>query len=334
MSSIIDMDNNYREYNAQQFAQDSSFIRWARKKEPSDRKFWEKWLLANPDKEPEVKKAQRLVNAIRFESKEMTDDRVEALWAKIAAAQEHPAQTARVFNLKRILPLALAASLALLLVFRFAVQPNTTHIQTLAGETLAYALPDGSQVTLNAGSYLSLHPNSWQTSRKVELEGEAYFEVTKGSTFDVVTDNGTISVLGTSFNVFSRKTAFKVVCYEGKVSVATTDQTVQTILSPGMGTRLSAKNLETFSPENTDGPSWRTGMFEFSSEKLAAVFEEIERQFNVKITAQPDVLNSTYTGFFEKGNLEMALQGVCWPKQLNYTINGSTIRIETLQNNN
>lgn len=334
MSSITDMDNNYREYNTEQLAQDSSFIRWARKKEPSDTRFWEKWLLENPDKEQEVKQARRLVKAIRFEAKEMTDDRVEALWAKITAAQDNTAQTARVFNLKRILPLTIAASLALLLVFRFVLPSNNTGIDTLAGQTLAYTLPDGSQVTLNAGSSLKFNPKTWEGSRRVNLEGEAYFEVTKGSTFDVVTDNGTVSVLGTSFNVFSRNADFKVVCYEGKVSVATTDRTVQTILTPGMGTRLSAKNLETFSHENSDGPSWRTGMFEFSSEKLSAVFEELERQFKVNITAEPDVLNSTYTGFFEKENLEMALQAICWPKQLTYTINGSTIRIETLQNNN
>ncbi len=328
------MENNYREYNTEDFAQDSSFIRWVQKNQSADRDFWENWVKQNPDKTSQVEQAKKLLSALRFESQTMDESGIDALWAKIEAGLEDAPKHSKLIPLKRLAPLAVAASLALLLFFRFLFAGGSTDINSLAGETITYSLPDGSQVTLNALSTIHFSEKKWATDRTLTLEGEAFFQVSKGSAFDVVTANGTVSVLGTSFNVFSRETTLKVTCFEGKVRVTAANETDQAILAPGDGAKLSGLSLERFAVELAEGPSWRRGMFEFDAEPLSVVFEELERQFDLEIIASPEILGSTYTGFFEKGDLEIALQAICWPKQLTYSKKGSTIRIEKTTTNN
>lgn len=321
------MDHNYREYSVEELAQDSSFIRWVKQHPLANARFWENWLKDNPDKVALVEQAKALVLAIDFAPKEISDARVDALWEKIRVQQEAAGRSPKIRNLW---PLAIAASLAILLMVRF-LSPNTLlSVQTTTGERLVYTLPDDSRVTLNALSQIRFDPDTWSDNRSVELQGEAYFEVRKGSTFDVHTSEGTVRVLGTAFNVFAREGAFKVLCFEGKVGVTAKNDQGQTVLTPGMGVQLNGEQqLESYTTTTSaGGPSWQRGLFEFSNERLSNVFDELQRQFGVTIRADKDILDSPYTGFFEKGDLTLALQAICWPKQLNYSITDTWISIE------
>ncbi|MDP4820086.1 MAG: FecR family protein, partial [Saprospiraceae bacterium] len=218
------MNHNYREYTMEERAQDSSFIRWAKQHPLADHRFWEKWIRDNPDKAAVVEAAKSLVRAIDFAPKTISDDRVDALWEKIQTGQHPESATPKQSRLRLLLPLAVAASMAVLLIARFLLTDDALSIQTTIGESLVYTLPDGSTVTLNALSSVRFDPDGWSENRSLELQGEAYFEVRKGSSFEVLTPDGTITVLGTAFNVFAREGAFKVVCFEGKVRVAANNQ--------------------------------------------------------------------------------------------------------------
>ena len=68
---------------------------------------------------------------------------------------------------------------------------------------------------LNELSQLEYNASKWDENRSLELKGEAFFDVEKGKRFDVTTEFGNVSVLGTEFNVLSRDSIFKVSCYEG-----------------------------------------------------------------------------------------------------------------------
>lgn len=98
--------------------------------------------------------------------------------------------------------------------------PQVETFKTENGEIASLTLPDNSQVTLNAGSQVVYSGNRFNTRRKIQLTGEAYFKVTKGNTFSVVTTEGTVTVLGTTFNVRSRDEKLSVFCYTGKVKVS------------------------------------------------------------------------------------------------------------------
>lgn len=326
------MNHNYREYSVEELAQDSSFIRWAKQHPLADHRFWERWIRDNPDKAAVVEAAKSLVRAIDFAPKTISDDRVDALWEKIQTGQHAKGATPR--KLRLLLPLAVAASMAVLLIARFLMTDDTLSIQTTIGESLVYTLPDASTVTLNAQSSIRFDPDKWPEKRFLELQGEAYFEVRKGSSFEVLTPDGTVTVLGTAFNVFAREGAFKVVCFEGKVRVAAKNQSEAVVLDPGMGVQLTGGTFASFSAgKNPKGPAWQRGLFEFDNQPLSVVFDELQRQFDVLIQADSDILDSYYTGFFEKDNLELALQAICWPKQLNYSINNRIIKIERTTTN-
>lgn len=326
------MNHNYREYSVEELAQDSSFIRWAKQHPLANHRFWEKWVQDNPDKASLVEAAKSLVTAIDFAPKTISDDRVDALWEKIRAEQHAKGTAPR--KLRLLLPLAVAASMAVLLIARFLLTDDTLSIQTTIGESLVYTLPDASTVTLNAQSSIRFDPDKWPENRFLELQGEAYFEVRKGSSFEVLTPDGTVSVLGTAFNVFAREGAFKVVCFEGKVRVTAKNKAEGVVLDPGMGVQLTFGTLASFSAGKApEGPAWQRGLFEFTNEPLSVVFDELQRQFDVHIQTEADILDSYYTGFFEKENLELALQAICWPMQLNYSLNDRIIKIEKTTTN-
>ena len=104
-------------------------------------------------------------------------------------------------------------------------------------------LPDGSIAQLNGSSTLKYHPYWWNISRNISLEGEAFFEVAKGSKFSVESKNGTTSVLGTSFNIYARSNQYEVVCVTGKVWVENATGEVSTIITPNQKAVLSIPNL-------------------------------------------------------------------------------------------
>lgn len=99
--------------------------------------------------------------------------------------------------------IGIAASI-LVIVGLFSIFSDTTVThQTSFGETKSIPLLDGTQVVLNSKSTISYNQTDWKNNRQLTLDGEAYFKVEKGSTFTVNTSNGSVTVLGTQFNVNS-----------------------------------------------------------------------------------------------------------------------------------
>ena len=108
----------------------------------------------------------------------------------------------------------------------------TTTVFSEKGNHINHTLPDGSLVEINAASQISYHPYWWNIDRAVNLEGEAFFEVKKGSKFNVNSTYGNTEVLGTSFNIYARNHKYKVFCKTGKVSVSNNTSTVKLVITP------------------------------------------------------------------------------------------------------
>ena len=214
---------------------------------------------------------------------------------------------------------SIAAGLMLLLSIGSIMRFYTKTVRVEAGHQLSYQLPDGSQVELNAQTVLRYNPLWWSISRDVSLEGEAFFEVTKGISFIVNSQKGNAKVLGTSFNIYSRPDIYKVTCLTGKVMV-TSKAEEEVILTPNYEATISA-NGNVIVRKNTKPEqivSWKNGMFNFTAVPLQLVINEIERQYNVRILIS-DADELTYTGFFSRNNsVEDVLKVVCKPFNLNY----------------
>ncbi|MEA4867982.1 hypothetical protein SDC9_54487 [bioreactor metagenome] len=193
-----------------------------------------------------------------------------------------------------ILYLAAAVFFVLLVIPGLYVKTETA----LRGEKRAITLPDGSKVVLNSQSEIRYKPVLWIVDRSLHLKGEAYFDVEKGKNFDVMTDNGTVSVLGTSFNVYSRDKDFCVTCYTGKVAVNIPAD--QIVLVNNSRVEISEGSIkESTSGKFVKSNSWTGDRFFFLSVDLAKVFQEIERQYDIDIKIEGE-LDFRYTGNFDK----------------------------------
>jgi transmembrane sensor len=238
----------------------------------------------------------------------------EDAWKKLSGKlEEAPKPEARVVSLKRWLPLSIAASITLMVIAFFAF--NKTTVATQLAETKVYVLPDGSEVTLNADSRITFRRFGWSGERAISLEGEAFFKVTKGSTFAVESEQGIVTVLGTSFNVYARPSGFEVSCFTGKVKVASGEKDV--ILTKGMVTKLEQPGLTDPAPFDGEKTTWRDGDFYFEGQPLNVVIDELERQFDLEITLSGDGTR-LYTGYFSNKDPNEALEMVFKPMSLRY----------------
>jgi len=195
---------------------------------------------------------------------------------------------------------------------------SETKVTAGKGSHTDYVLSDGSQVLLNAESRIVFNKKNFVSDRQVILEGEAFFNVAKGSSFRIITPNGEIMILGTSLNVFSRNDLFKVSCLSGKVLVSAGNQSAT--IQQGESAELFGENLKTFRDAKLQYVTgWINGEFYFENAPLSLVFEEIERQFNVKFVGRESD-NEFFTGSFINKDLKAALEIVCIPMGLKYEI--------------
>ena len=213
---------------------------------------------------------------------------------------------------------AIAASIAVLFGIIYLV-PDSTKISSDFGEQLAITLPDNSEVILNSKSKLSYNENLWDTNRSLSLEGEAFFKVSKGSTFTVETSEGNIAVLGTQFSVLQDKDFLLVKCFEGRVKVASHGNTV--FLTQGKTYKYFKGNvIDKEDSFNETQPSWVYGESVFKSVPLKVVFKSLEKQYNIKIKNTGVDDTKLFTGSFVHSNILQALEAVLLPMNIDYVI--------------
>ena len=213
--------------------------------------------------------------------------------------------------------LSAAASLLLLLGALFFLRQEAPDATAEYGETINYVFSDNSKVLLNDGSSISYNQDKWADERLIKLTGEALFDVEKGSKFIVETENGSIEVLGTSFNVRAWGSNLYVECYHGKVGVYANGESTEL-------TKLRAVNIvngvfSSVEDINNEKPQWTTGTSGFKEESLNSVFAELERQYDIKVD-RPN-LNIEFTGIFSHDDIKKALQQISKPMGLKYDIN-------------
>ena len=218
--------------------------------------------------------------------------------------------------------LRIAAVFAIAFAVYYYIAGFETNIQTLASQKTTIELPDMSEVNLNAESNLAFNKIRWKRNREVELQGEAFFKVAKGSKFDVITQVGTVSVLGTEFNVKSRENYFEVICFEGSVGVQYQEKSVT--LKPGYSFLMIAGKIYAKDLDTRVAPNWIANESYFKSLPYKEVLNELERQYNISIEASNLNLNQLFTGTFKHNNLELALKSVTLPLNLKYQFKNDT----------
>ncbi len=238
-----------------------------------------------------------------------------------AFMQKTKATTKDTTPVRKLKPLYVISGIAASLVFLFGLFQflNTSQTYTTGfGEQLAIVLPDNSEVVLNSDSYLEFDKKAWKKNRKLNLKGEAYFKVKKGSTFEVITSEGKVAVLGTQFNVNQHKNFLEVHCFEGKVSIARNNK--EFILTQGDAVRqIGNAEFENWNFSEKK-PTWKNFENSFKNTPLRFVVESLIKTYGVKVVVDNIDLEKRFSGSFPTNDIEVALKTITTSMDLTYDL--------------
>lgn len=204
-------------------------------------------------------------------------------------------------------------------------------------------LPDGSRVWLNTSSTLSFPSSFVNSTRDVELTGEAYFEVARDASKpfrvnalrDRSQKEGTlVEVLGTHFNVnaYNDEQHTRTTLLEGSVKVSRP-------AAPGAdGTRLLVPGEEaivtsgasqasiTVRPADTDvALAWKSGLFNFRNADIHTIMREIARWYNVRIVYESQIPERSFSGKFNRSLTLSDVLEILEQSSIHFRIEGNTV---------
>ena len=199
---------------------------------------------------------------------------------------------------------------------------------TSYGERKQILLPDGTQVILNSCSHIRYPDNFIGNERRIELEGEGYFQVYRNEEqpFIINTRRFDVRVLGTSFDV-------KAYSSDEVVSVEVENGKVQVDLPEAM-MRIRAKEqvfINTVSGEYSKRRDerpvaiWKKGGLRFNSTPIRDVAKELERMYNCRITFGEGQFDNLISGEHDNKSLEAVLQSIEYTSGIRYRKDGNRI---------
>lgn len=219
--------------------------------------------------------------------------------------------------------------------YMFAPIPMQT-VSTLA-ETRNITLPDQTTIVLNRYSSLSYPKRFRGKERKVRLEGEAYFEVSKDAAHPFKVETGTVrvQVLGTHFNIdaYPEDTEIKTTLLEGSVSVSLTGGTgTGLVLSPNESAIYDKEQKSlTLHTENdaSEEVCWQDGILLFKNAPLQEIARKLSNAFRTVIRIEETELqNYRMTATFaDSESLEEILSLLCRNQKFEYTKTNDHITI-------
>jgi len=160
-------------------------------------------------------------------------------------------------------------------------------------------LSDGSKVWINSASSLRYPTAFTGNERKVELTGEAYFEVAHNPAkpFRVASRNQTVEVLGTHFNInaYDDEPAIKTTLLEGKVKVTAANNEVR-FLQPGQQSALSTGAFTVSAVETDEAVAWKNGQFMFENDNIQYIMRTLSRWYDVDVEYSGAIPDDTFGG--------------------------------------
>ena len=226
--------------------------------------------------------------------------------------------------MKLLVPaMSVAALFILFLVLQKLIGPQTVKVEVADASLREYRLPDGSMVYLHQG-YFEYNPRGWKKSRIIRLNGDAYFVVQKGPSFEVNTPSGTVRVLGTRFEVKADQKLLHVICYRGKVSVIPAKTLHPVVLTSGKALKAVDGKIRFNNPENLM-PGWLMQPLRFRSEPLGEILDTLEKMYTVRFDRSRIDEKRLFTGMVPPGDLKKSLELILKPMEIRYYTKGDSI---------
>lgn len=204
-------------------------------------------------------------------------------------------------------------------------------VTTPRGGQYKVQLPDGSKVWLNASSSIRFPSVFPASERRVEITGEAYFEVTKDKDrpFTVRFNGSEVQVLGTSFNVmaYADERVSKTTLVEG--SVAIRNQGERALLRPGQQAALMpGGRIETAFKPVDEAVAWKEGMFYFKNAGVKDVMRQLSRWYDVEVSYRGEVPVRQFTGKVSRNVNLSEIVGMLRYAGVKCSVESNTIVIE------
>jgi len=209
-------------------------------------------------------------------------------------------------------------------------------IATPRGGKYAVILSDGTKVWLNAATSIKYPTTFAGTERKVELSGEAYFEVAKnaGMPFRVVSNSQTIEVLGTHFNInaYAEEGQTSSTLLEGSIKVVSGTQTAtlkpgqQSVIAPAATVNQVIQINDHVNTEEVI--AWKNDLFQFEYADIKTIMSQIGRWYDVDVMYEGKIPSDHYKGKVSRNaKLSQALK-ILEESGINFKIEGKKIIVK------
>lgn len=264
-------------------------------------------------------------------------DETDKMWNNISSRIEKNKKYSIKVRSSIAAVILLFLSLGFLLGYNEFLKPRT--YQAAAGKTIIN-LRDGSQVQLLKGGKLIVSSFYFSKERKVYLDGDALFKISKSKDhpFVVATKNYETKVIGTVFTIFQNNDNFKLHLFEGKVAVKKNSDPNYYYLAPAETmnnfgdmdaiTILKSKKIPVNQYKREDNNSMLTADLFFSECKVKNALSIIENIYGIKIEYPAEYANETFSGDLKNESIETILESLSFYLNLNLIKNGQNFKLE------
>ncbi len=340
----------YEEYSLHDFLKDDFFIRWVLHPDPETNHFWQNWLATYPEKKAVIQSARMFIQHLEYKDKyEISNTQYTRLFEQtirykqqqdiIRQDQWRTKSKAIWWSVAAILSLVFLSTT--LIHYHTEQKPEKAYTfpmqfvekETPLGSKYSFVLPDSSVVKLNAGSKLRYPERFEGNSRKVFLEGEAFFEIKRNVTkpFVISTREIETQVLGTSFNIraYRAEAVNKVAVVSGLVKVITKNGLSSLVDPEQMAVyKKGEKSLRTQLYDKKKEIGWKDNILYFDEIALRKVFSTLEVWYDVHIDVDNSILlNEPYSGEFHNETLRNVLEGIGYTSGFSFAIEEKKVKI-------
>lgn len=299
---------------------------------PEERRQVEEWLSSDDRNRQEYEAFEKLWN-ITGAASGRGDINLDAEWKRMDS-YINPVRI-KTITLARVFRIAASVILVSALAFLGLKIAGTKSEKAPVAEMSNISLPDGSVISLNAGSKITYNKGFGQTHRNLNLKGEAYFEVKKNTAlpFIVETQNTAVRVTGTKFNVRSYKEGkeVKVTVTEGSVAFYETARPAKKAELGAGETGMYDKSMKVIKKQealNLNDIAWKTRIMDFSNTPLSEVGDIISNTYHRTVSIDPAVQGCSITVRFENQDLQKVLTILKSTLELSIATDGEQIIIK------
>ncbi|RZS72577.1 FecR family protein [Pseudobacter ginsenosidimutans] len=235
------------------------------------------------------------------------------------------------------------------LAYKDASKENTgsttsyNTIRTPNGGQYQVVLPDGTHAWLNAASVLRFPIAFTGSERKVQLSGEAYFDVAKNPAMPFIVEAtdahgrelNTVEVLGTGFNVnaYDNEPTVKTTLVEGKVKVSNGGGSQQSvILTHSMQSiyshdRGAAGNFRLRQVDTDDVVAWKNGLFNFNNADIKTVMRQLARWYDVEVVYEGVLPNEKFDGEISRNSTLAEVFNILELSAIHFKVEGRKVTV-------